>query len=252
LSVVRWILVVGVLAVAAFLAVRFSEGNRLTEEDIHHFVSSYGVAAPLVFIVLFAVTGSLLVPTTVLTIVGATLFGPHWGFFYSVVGAFLAAMLGFMVARTLGRRFVSRWLERAPGRLARLDRRLEKHGFTTALFMRLLYLPNGLINLVCGVSAIPVAVYAGGTILGIIPMAFAVTYMAAGISQALLTGDWSALERPETILGGGLFVCCLTVPWLISRIRKRQQGRRQVESMFGEEAAAETNPTQKPSPGGPA
>jgi uncharacterized membrane protein YdjX (TVP38/TMEM64 family) len=222
-SWVRVALTTAVLASAVFSIIELTSGDGLTEEDLRVWVKGFGAWGPAAFLLAFATFGSLLVPTTALTVVGATLFGSLAGFVYSLVGAFCAAMLGFSAARTLGRKAVTRLLERRGGTMADLDARLAEHGFSTAFFMRLLYLPNGLINIACGVSAIPSQVYALATLLGLTPIIFAVAFITGGARRALLAGDMRALLQPEVLLSVALFGACISIPLVHMMVKNRRR-----------------------------
>lgn len=239
----QWGIVLVVVVGALIVIVQMLLGKRVSAEGVEGWVAGFGTAAPIAFIVIFTLIGSLLIPTTLLTIVAATLFGRSAGFGYSMTGAFCAAMLGFFAARRLGREAVSRWIGKRTGPLAKLDKRLETRGFSTALLMRLLYIPNGLINIVCGLSRIRAASYALATAVGLLPMVFAVTFVTAGAKVALLSGDWSALLETETILAVALFLACLTVPFISGAVHHRLSARKllsapyaEIEEVFEEEA----------------
>jgi uncharacterized membrane protein YdjX (TVP38/TMEM64 family) len=220
----RWALVLFTLGGAVLVAALFAENGSLDEADIETYVADLGVSAPVGFIFIFTLFGSLLVPTTLLAIVGAAIFGGLLGFGYSMVGAFFAAIVGFLAARTVGRGPASRWLERSQGRLAGLDKRLDKHGFTTALFMRLLYIPNGLINVTCGISSMRTSSYALASLIGILPMVFAVSFMTIGIREMVNTGDWSGFATPGSIGAIGLFLVCLSIPFVTGAMGRGKGG----------------------------
>jgi len=232
LVALRWTVVLCALIGSVIVVVEVVVGNRFSEEDIERMVRQTGATGPIAFVVFFALTGSLLIPTTVLAVVGATLFGRLPGFAFSMAGAFLAAMIGFTAARTLGREFVSRWLGKRAGALARLDERLEKRGFMTALVMRLLYIPNGLINLACGVSGMRATHYALATLCGLTPMVFAVVFVTDGAKAAILDGDWSALLEPETIAAMVLFFVCIATPLTTGLVRRRVRARELLSQPF--------------------
>ncbi len=225
LAVARWSLVAAVLGTAVFAVVELFRGDGLSHEQLTALAHGAGGAAPILFVGMFALLGSLVLPTTMLTIVGAAVFGEFGGFFYSLLGGFLAAMIGFHAARIVGRELVSRWVDRRAGNLAALDARLADDGFRTALVMRLLYLPNGLINVVCGISAIKGRDYALATLLGLTPMVFAVSFVTDGALDALLAGDLSPLLEPRTLLAALVFLVCVAVP-LVGTVRARRMRRR--------------------------
>jgi len=240
LSLLRWAAVILTTIAAVALFIEMVIGQRMTEEDIQQFVKGAGIYAPILFVAVFAVAGSLVVPTTILAIVGATLFGRGLGCTYSMIGAELAALLGFMVARTLGRQSVERWIGRQPGKLARIDKRLAERGFSTAVIMRLVYLPNGLINVVCGVSGMPAVTYGFATAIGLFPIVFAVTFLTAGAKAAILGGDWSALLEPETVFAIVLFVVCVTGPIAVGALKRRVRTRGLLRAPLDEVDAAFT------------
>ncbi|MCA9563687.1 MAG: TVP38/TMEM64 family protein, partial [Myxococcales bacterium] len=124
----RWSMIIVTLIVTLIIVVHYSIGNRVSEQDIRELVKTFGPIAPIAFILVLAIAGSLVVPTTALVVAGAALFGDLLGFVYSTIGAFFAAIIGFQVARTLGRSAVTKWIGNHPGRLAKLDARLSRSG----------------------------------------------------------------------------------------------------------------------------
>jgi uncharacterized membrane protein YdjX (TVP38/TMEM64 family) len=219
----RWAVALSVVGAAVWAVFELTRGERLTEQQLHAWVSGFGAWGPVVFLLAFALLGSLIIPTTALTVLGAALFDSFGGFAYSLLGGLGAAMLGFSAARTLGRRSVMRFIARRGGRMAALDAHLGTRGFATAVFVRLLYLPNGLINVVSGVSAIPAHIYALATLVGMTPMVFAVAFMAGGAREALLAGDMGALLDPEVLLSALLFVICISIPIVYSMRQRRRR-----------------------------
>ena len=78
--------------VAAVVMVRFTGVREfLTVEKLGAWLSAAGVWAPLAFILVYAVGVCLFIPGTLLTALGAAIFGPYWGFIYVWVAAMLGA-----------------------------------------------------------------------------------------------------------------------------------------------------------------
>jgi len=78
--------------VGAILLVRFSPvKGYLTVERLGEFLDTAGFWAPLVFVAIYVAGVCLFVPGTLLTGLGAALFGPYWGFVYVWIGAMLGA-----------------------------------------------------------------------------------------------------------------------------------------------------------------
>src|SRR5215469_1166116 len=67
-----------------------------------------GIWGPLIYVLLFAVGPSFLVPGAVMTIAGGLAFGALWGAVYSLIGADLGALIAFSAGRFLGHSFVNR------------------------------------------------------------------------------------------------------------------------------------------------
>ena len=228
----RWPLLLCALVCGIVVFVEVILGNRFNESELEVAVRRLGATGPAAFIVLFSLTGSLFIPTTLLAVLGATLFGPGPGFFYSLSGAFIAAILGFFVARTLGRDAVARWLGRRAGTLAGIDQHLQVRGFSTALIMRLIFIPNGLINVVCGLSGMRIIDYALATLLGLTPILFAVVFVTDGAKLAIFEGEWSALLEPSSLVAIGLFIVCVASPLVAGLVRSRVRTRRLVTQPF--------------------
>ena len=92
--------------VAALAAVRFTPVREfLTAQRLGGFLNAAGVWAPLVFILIYSLGVCLFIPGTLLTALGAAIFGACWGFLYVWIAAMLGAAGAFLIGRYLGREF---------------------------------------------------------------------------------------------------------------------------------------------------
>ena len=91
----------------------------------------WGIWGPLVYILLYAVGPSFLVPGAVMTIAGGLAFGALWGAIYSLVGADLGALMAFAAGRFLGRSFVQRIV--GGGRFDKILSHIGRNGFQIIL-----------------------------------------------------------------------------------------------------------------------
>ena len=124
-------------------------GRFLTE--VSHQVASFGIWAPLVFALFYALAETALFPGSVLTASAGVLFGIPLGAATVLVGATAGAALSFGLGRWLGRPAVARFA--GTGRLARLDAFLARRGFWSVLVLRLVPLfPFALVNYGAGVA----------------------------------------------------------------------------------------------------
>src|SRR5258708_32367832 len=72
----------------------FSDAKLVKVEVLH-----WGVWGPVVFMVLYAVGPSFLVPGAVMTIAGGLAFGTVWGSAYSLIGGDAGALIAFAAGR---------------------------------------------------------------------------------------------------------------------------------------------------------
>jgi uncharacterized membrane protein YdjX (TVP38/TMEM64 family) len=130
-------------------------------------VVQWGAWGPLVYILLYAVGPSFLVPGAVMTIAGGLAFGTVWGSVYSLIGADIGALVAFAAGRFLGRSFV----ERVVGeRFQSMMHRIAKHGFQIILYLRFVpVIPYNALNLLAGASPITFYDYFWASMIGMIP-----------------------------------------------------------------------------------
>jgi uncharacterized membrane protein YdjX (TVP38/TMEM64 family) len=160
-------------------------------------VLSWGVWGPIVYVLLYAIGPSFLIPGAVMTIAAGLAFGMWWGAIWSLVGANAGAIVAFGAGRFLGRSFV----ERTMGiRLRRLLNRLERNGFYLTLYLRLVpIIPYNAFNLMAGASPIKFKDYLWASAVGMIP----------GTVLFALLGDslWNP-GSPRFFIILALIACC--------------------------------------------
>ncbi len=130
-------------------------------------VVQWGVWGPIVYILLYAVGPSFLVPGAVMTIAGGLAFGTLWGSIYSLIGADIGAIVAFGAGRFLGQSFVE-WAvgERFHPTLERIAR----NGFHIVLYLRIVpVIPYNVFNLLAGASRISFRDYLWASVIGMIP-----------------------------------------------------------------------------------
>lgn len=151
--------------------------------DIRDWILSFGVLAPIVYIVIYTIRPLLFFPASVLSIAGGLAFGSLFGTIYTVLGATSGAVLSFIVARTLGKSIANKdW----QGKGRKLQEQLEKNGFFYVLFFRFVPLFNfDLISYSAGLSKVKFSSFLFGTLIGIIPGTFAYNFLGS----SLVTGD---------------------------------------------------------------
>ncbi|MGD9613430.1 MAG: TVP38/TMEM64 family protein [Kiritimatiellia bacterium] len=193
--------------------------ERLDWRDVQAAVRSAGPWAPLVCIALNALFTMLFLPTTLVCILVALLFGLTRGFPICLAGLALGMAGSFCVARYLARD----WIERRIGH-TRLFRRLEENmrseGWQLVFFTRLLPInPYGFLNYAYGLTRLSFGRYIVASTLGVIPNVLALMWTAKAAGK-IVRGqmDWHVLAI--LFAGAGLFA---VLAWLPKLLRRRNR-----------------------------
>ncbi|MFW6332772.1 MAG: TVP38/TMEM64 family protein [Thermodesulfobacteriota bacterium] len=205
---------------AGIYLVRFSPAKQyLTTEQLGLLVESVGLWAPLIFVFLYAIGVCLFLPATLLTTMGAAVFGPYRGFLYVWAGAMIGAGLAFLIGRYLGRDFAASLIG---DRLKRFDDAIERNGFTTVLYLRLVYVPFTPMNFGMGLTKVRFWDYILGTALGIMVGTFIFTFFVGTIRDIWAGGRWEALLSWKIFLSLALFIFSFFIPKLLKTARMQK------------------------------
>ena len=214
---IKAILLVAFVIVAIYI-MRFTSAREFfTEKALNQFLDRAGLWAPLVFMLVYTAGVCLFVPGTLLTALGAALFGPYWGFVYVWIGAMVGATVAFWIGRTLGRDFAASLIGE---KLRKYDEAIERNGFATVLYLRLVYFPFTLMNFGMGLTKVRFWDYFSGTGLGILVGTFIFTFFIGTIKEVWIAGDWSQLISFKVFFSVGLFIFSLFIPKIIKRMKK--------------------------------
>jgi uncharacterized membrane protein YdjX (TVP38/TMEM64 family) len=206
--------------VAAILLIRFTPVKEyLTADSLGNFMEKAGGWAPLLFILIYAVGVCLFVPGTLLTGLGAAIFGAYWGFLYVWAGAMIGAAAAFFIGRTLGREFAASLVG---DRLKKYDDAIERNGFATVLYLRLVYFPFTPMNFGMGLTKVRFSDYLFGTGLGIIVGTFIFTFFIGSLKEIWASGNWGELLSFKIFFSVGLFVFSFFIPKIIKKIKGKE------------------------------
>ncbi|HEV7752689.1 MAG TPA: TVP38/TMEM64 family protein [Baekduia sp.] len=198
------------LVAGAFVAVASS--GALSSERVRGWVDGYGIAGPIVFVVVSSLLTVCLFPGPLLSGASGLLFGTALGTGVSIVSATLGAVLAFSLARWLAHDAVEELQGR---RLAALRAWVGRRGFLSVLYARLAPgIPYNLVNYAAGLSPVTLGAFAGATALGCAPRAFA--YTALG-------GSLDDLGSPEAIAAFVVLILMALAGLLLARRDLRNQ-----------------------------
>ena len=197
-----------VLGVIAFFALGLDvyvtlEALREHRTLLTTFVAENAVAAPLLFMTIYALVVALSLPGgAVMTIAGGFLFGNIVGTGWVVIAATTGATAVFLIARTaLGdalRAKAGPWL-------TKLEAGFHENALSYLLVLRLIPLfPFFVVNLVPAFLGVGLRTYVIGTAVGIIPGSFVFTSVGAGLGSLFdrtMGGEFelSGILTPEIV-----------------------------------------------------
>lgn len=215
-SVLKAIAFLAFIGVAIYV-VRFTPVKAyLTAEALGVFFKEAGFWAPLAYMLVYAVGVCLFLPGTLLTGLGAAIFGPYWGFLCVWIGAILGASAAFIIGRTLGRDFAASLIG---DRLKKYDDAIERNGFATVLYLRLVYFPFTPMNFGMGLTKVRFWDYFFGTGLGIIVGTFIFTFFIGTVKEVWASGNWGELISFKVFFSIGLFIFSFFIPKIIKKLR---------------------------------
>jgi uncharacterized membrane protein YdjX (TVP38/TMEM64 family) len=212
-----------IFIIAAIYVVRFTPVRQFfTQEALSQFLENAGFWAPLTFMLVYAAGICLFLPSILLTALGAALFGAYWGFLYVWIGAMAGASAAFWIGRSLGREFAAFLIG---NRLRKYDDAIERNGFATVLYLRLIYFPFTAMNFGMGLTKVRFWDYFLGTGLGIIVGIFIFTFFIGILKEVWESGDWWRLISFKFFFSVGLFIFSLFIPKIIRKIKKENESR---------------------------
>ena len=187
--------------------------SGFSAQRVHDWVDGFGVAAPLVFIVVSASLTCALFPGPVLAGASGLLFGTALGFPVALTAATLGASSAFLIARHVGLSAVE---QLAGPRVRRIRDWIARRGFVAVLYARIVPgMPFAVVNYASGLTRLRLPVFAAATALGAAPRAFAYTALGGSL------GNWNS---PETLIAAAVLVAMAVLGLVLLRREVRPPG----------------------------
>ena|SRR5690349_789789 len=135
-----------------------------------------------VFFVVFAATTAVGFPALPFTVAGGAIFGHLLGSALSWAAALTGTMLGYALARFVGRETARRWLaKRAVG-----EALTQSTSFMTLLRLRLIpVVPLSVVNFAAGLARTRFSIYVAASAIGILPATVVFAYFADSLVRGL-------------------------------------------------------------------
>jgi uncharacterized membrane protein YdjX (TVP38/TMEM64 family) len=246
---VRRLVPLAAVGAAAILVVAMGWHRELSLENIVRyrtaldgFVDAHGLGAVAAFVAVYIVVVALSIPGGLfLTISGGILFGTIAGGLASVTGATIGAIIIFLIAKSA---FGEHLMRRAGPLAARLAEGFREDAFCYLLFLRLVPFPFFVINLVAALMGVRLGTFIAATAIGIVPAAFALAFLGAGIDSAVMAQETAyrsclaaggtncvldfnlkAAITPQLIGALVALGCAALIPIVVKRVRARRIAR---------------------------
>ena len=163
--------------------------------------------APLGFIAIHIAASLLFIPRSLLAIAAGLLFGVGWGILWTEIGSVAGAIAGFLIARYINSGLIQ--ADRRTQIRPILDR-VERGGWRAVAMVRLIpVVPHSLGNYALGLTRLPLACYAFGSLVGQLPMTIA--YVELGTAGGRLALGHAGWVEP-TLIGIVMLGLSLAIP----------------------------------------
>jgi uncharacterized membrane protein YdjX (TVP38/TMEM64 family) len=190
----------------------------LTPEALTYFLEASGFWAPLLFILIYAASVCVFVPASIPTVLGASIFGTHWGFLFGWVGAMAGASGAFLIGRTLGRDFTASLIG---DRLRKYDDAIGRNGFATVFYLRLINFPFTPMNFGICLTKVRFWDFFWGTAVGVILGIFILTFFGGVLKEVWTSGNWGELLSFKVFFSVALLLFSFFIPKIIKRIKEK-------------------------------
>jgi uncharacterized membrane protein YdjX (TVP38/TMEM64 family) len=215
-TLVRLFLFIVFIILAVCLFCIIFEKRLITPETLSHFLETSGFWSPLLFILIYAASVCVFVPTSIPTVLGASIFGARWGFLYGWIGAMAGASGSFFIGRILGRDFIASLLG---DRLRKYDDAIGRNGFKIVLYLRLINFPFTLMNFGICLTKIRFWDFFWGTAVGVILGMYILTFFGGVLKEVWISGHWETLLSLKAFLAVVLLIFSLLIPRIIKKIK---------------------------------
>lgn len=203
----RTILLVVLLALIGYLYVYLYQHGltgRQAIRALHGFLGHAGMWGPFIVLLVFALQTVVPVPNVVLAALTGSFYGPWFGSCIVFVGWLVSASVSFAAGRYFGKPALeahssSAWVKE-------YRELVEKRGFETVMFMRVVQFPADIVGLLCGVTRLSYREYIMATALGVLPGAVTFTVLGRSWTHPLA---W--------LVFGALFLGSVALAFVIKR-----------------------------------
>ena len=205
-----------VFIISAFSLARwYGLAEYLDQDRLRLWIDGFGVWGPFVYMLIYAIAPSFMMPGLPLTVIGGILFGPIWGTIYVLIGATIGASFAFLIARYMGRDWVEGFVK--GGKLKDLDEKVKTQGWKIVAFTRLIPLfPFNFLNYAFGLTKVRFSHYVIATFIFMAPGAAAYVIFSSSILDI-----FKGRVSKEFIIGVVLVISVSLLPILYKKFKAK-------------------------------
>jgi uncharacterized membrane protein YdjX (TVP38/TMEM64 family) len=203
------------LGLESYLDLAYIQSNRVKFLD--YYEANTAITLSSYFILYVAIAALSLPGATIMTLLGAALFGFTTALALISFASTIGATIAFLSARFLFRDFIQ---NRFGDKLEGINRGLEKEGAFYLFSLRLIpILPFVIINLLCGLSKIPTKTFYWVSQLGMLPGTMVYIFAGAQIGEISSPSD---IASPKLIAAFALLgIFPIATKKILERINAR-------------------------------
>jgi uncharacterized membrane protein YdjX (TVP38/TMEM64 family) len=192
------------LIFAIVLALHLKREGFIDYELILNFIEKHSLAAPLLFIIIYAIFPSLFLPTLPFAFMAGLIWGTLPGIIFAITGATIGASVAFLLSRYILKDTVKQKLLRSKWHWLVAD--VEKHGWKVVAFARLVPgSPYPVVNYLFGATPIPFLHYLWSTFVFMLPTR--IIYVVIGNSA----GDIILKENIKGLIAGIIAISAMLI-----------------------------------------
>ncbi len=217
------VLIFSLLVIAVILGAKFFPLSLW----LNHFlewVRILGFWGALLYFFVYVAGTVLFVPGTALTLGSGLLFGLLWGTLLVSLASVSGATIAFLIARSFGREWTRRRIERYP-KFKIMDRAIGENGFKLVLLMRLqpVFLPFAILNYALGLTRVRLRDYVLASWIGMLPATTLYVYVGTSVKSIsdLVQGRVPPADHWHQLLFWGGLVLSAVLVAIFARIAKQ-------------------------------
>ncbi|MDR7073095.1 TVP38/TMEM64 family protein [Fictibacillus barbaricus] len=169
---------------------------KLTPMTLRDWMLSFGILAPIVYLLLNIIRPLTLFPISVLSLAGGLAFGTLWGTVYTVFSSTAGAIISFYLSKNHG----AHWLKKkisSTDRIEKWQNEIREKGFYYVFILRIIPIINfDLVSYVSGISRLKLKPYIFATLLGVLPG----TLAANVLGNSLISGNGMMIAAAAVLL----------------------------------------------------